>query len=168
MYKTRLLTAFLIFIAGAGLTIADDSAADAEKRDTAFREMLSNTRMTGSFTVDGKSDAPPKPETYTIKSVTKTSGNLWTFLTHIKYGKTDVTLPITVPVVWADGTPMVSLTDQSFPGLGDHFSARVLFYDGRYAGTWQHGSVGGHMFGRYEKNKTDAKTDAKTETKVEN
>jgi hypothetical protein len=33
------------------------------------------------------------------------------------------------------------------------FTARVLFYEDRYAGTWQHGKVGGHMFGKIEKAK---------------
>ncbi len=44
---------------------------------------------------------------------------------------------------------MVSLTDLTIPGLGT-FTARVLFYEDRYAGTWQHGKVGGHMFGKIQ------------------
>ena len=51
---------------------------------------------------------------------------------------------------WAEETPMVSLTNASLPGLGDAFSARVIFHDNRYAGTWQHGDVGGHLFGTIE------------------
>jgi len=62
----------------------------------------------------------------------------------------DVTLPVVVPVAWAGDTPMVSLTDVSLPGLGEGFSARVLFYDERYAGTWDHGEYGGLMFGAIE------------------
>ena len=45
---------------------------------------------------------------------------------------------------------MVSLTYVSLPGLGEGFSARVLFYDDRYAGTWDHGEYGGLMFGAIE------------------
>ena len=68
----------------------------------------------------------------------------------MRHGTTDVTLPVTVPMRWIDDTPMVMLTDLSIPALGT-FTARVFFYDGRYAGTWQHGStVGGHMYGRIE------------------
>ena len=48
---------------------------------------------------------------------------------------------------WAGDTPVISLTDASVPGLGT-FSARVLFYEDRYAGTWSHGDVGGNQFGR--------------------
>ena len=36
------------------------------------------------------------------------------------------------------------------PGLGEAFSARVLFYDDRYAGTWDHGDYGGMMYGTIE------------------
>ena len=44
----------------------------------------------------------------------------------------------------------ISLTDLAVPTLGT-FTARVIFHGDRYAGTWQHGNVGGHMFGRIEK-----------------
>lgn len=128
-----------------------DEAAVAA-REQAFSESLSGTVMVGSFTIDGRdSDEPLKPERYEISSVTKAAGNLWIFNARIKYGKLDATLPVTVPVEWAGDTPVVTLTNASLPGLGEEFSARVVFYDGRYAGTWQHGKVGGHMFGRIEK-----------------
>jgi hypothetical protein len=42
------------------------------------------------------------------------------------------------------------MTDTSLPAMGT-FTVRVLFYGDRYAGTWQHGAVGGHMSGRIEK-----------------
>jgi hypothetical protein len=58
---------------------------------------------------------------------------------------------VPVEVRWAGDTPMIQVSDLSIPGLGDEFSARVLFYQGRYAGTWSHGKVGGTMFGRIEK-----------------
>ncbi|MEQ9411317.1 MAG: hypothetical protein RIK87_26625 [Fuerstiella sp.] len=136
---------------------ADDAADDQAAREQAFSTMLSDSALVGSFTVDGKSDAVPKAERYEIESVTKVTGDLWTFLARVKYGKVDTKVPITVPVVWAGDTPMVSLTNATLPGLGEAFSARVVFHDGRYAGTWQHGAVGGHMFGRIEKNESPPK-----------
>ena len=45
---------------------------------------------------------------------------------------------------------MVSITNVDLPGLGEAFSARVLFYDDRYAGTWDHGNYGGMMYGTIE------------------
>jgi hypothetical protein len=67
----------------------------------------------------------------------------------MRHGNTDVTLPVTVPMRWIDDTPMVMLTDLSIPTLGT-FTVRVFFYGDRYTGTWQHGKVGGHLFGRIE------------------
>jgi hypothetical protein len=135
-----------------GSTGADENDEAVAKREQAFSAAMSKTVLVGSFTMDGQeSDEPLKPERYEIESVTKAAGNLWIFTARIKYGKLDTKLPITVPVEWAGDTPMVSMTNASIPGLGDEFSARVIFYEDRYAGTWQHGKIGGHMFGRIEK-----------------
>jgi hypothetical protein len=72
------------------------------------------------------------------------------FLARIKYGKNDVKIPITLQVLWAGDTPMISMTDITIPGMGT-FTARVMFHGDRYAGTWQHGKVGGHMWGMIDK-----------------
>ena len=162
MNSFRLLGICLItgLLLSASPMLADeksDEAAIAE-RDAAFSKSMEKCVLTGTFTIDGKDDDDPlKAESYEIESVTKATDTLWIFMTRIKYGKLDTKLPITVPVEWAGDTPMVTLTDATLPGLGEGFSARVLFYEGRYAGTWQHGPVGGHMFGKIERQKEAAK-----------
>jgi hypothetical protein len=148
-------TATLMLLLGNSL-----QADESEEREKAFSTRMSNVTLVGSFTVDGRTDGPPKAERYEIKSVTKLGGNLWTFVTRVKYGNVDTRIPITVPLEWAGDTPMVSLTDATLPGLGSAFSARVIFHGDRYAGTWQHGKVGGHMFGRIEKTKPQAATES--------
>ena len=128
------------------------TAAEIAAREDAFSKSMSRCVLVGSFTIDQKeSTDAPETERYEIESVTKVSENLWIFLTRVKYGKLDTKLPITVPVEWAGDTPMVTLTNANLPGLGEGFSARVLFYESRYAGTWQHGAIGGHMFGKIER-----------------
>ncbi len=135
----------------------EPTEAQIEARDEAFSKSMSKSVLVGSFTIDGKESAEaPKAERYEIESVVKASDNLWIFTARVKYGKLDTKLPVTVPLEWAGDTPMVTLTNANLPGLGEGFSARVLFYDGRYAGTWQHGPIGGHMFGKIEKQKSDA------------
>lgn len=140
----------LLSLTASSLTQADDVSPEQQQREAVFSEQLGNSVLTGSFTVDGD-ETVPKPERYEIESVTKATGNLWTFMTRIKYGKTDARLPVTVPVVWAGDTPMVQLTNATIPGLGQEFSARVIFYENRYAGTWQDGTKGGLMFGTFRK-----------------
>ena len=43
---------------------------------------------------------------------------------------------------------MVRLLDIEILGLGSQFGAAVLLDGDRYAGIWDHGEVGGFMFGR--------------------
>ena len=147
------LIAFLLTTHTFATAQAEEIPAAQKQREADFEAAMANTTLTGSFTIDGKLDAPPKPESYEIESVKKSGGGMWTFTTHVKYGEVNVKLPINVPVVWAGDTPMVSLTDAAIPGMGDGFSARVIFYENRYAGTWQHGKNGGHMYGTIAKSK---------------
>jgi uncharacterized DUF497 family protein len=138
----------------SAVTTDESDESKTEERDAAFSKSMENSVLVGSFTVDGKEDDQPlKSERYEIESVNKASDNLWVFTVRIKYGKLDTKLPVTVPMEWAGDTPMVTLTNATLPGLGEGFSARVLFHEDRYAGTWQHGPVGGHMFGRIERKK---------------
>ena len=116
-----------------------------------FEKTLNNALMVGQFTFDGK-DVPPIKESYTIHSVKKMSqGDYWIFNARIKYGKTDITLPMPLQVKWAEGKPVIYLDNVTIPGLGTFSSYTVIDGD-KYAGTWQHGDVGGHMFGIIERN----------------
>jgi hypothetical protein len=131
--------------------MADDDVLQAQ-REKKFAEALSGAVLVGTFSIDGvKVDKFPLQERYELKSVEKTKDGLWTFTARVTYLKQDVTLPITVPVVWAGDTPMVSLSNSTLPGLGNQLSAKVIFDAGRYAGTWQHGKFGGHLWGRIER-----------------
>ncbi len=151
---TILLTPFILI----GTLQGEDTQQAQREKD--FSSRMGKTALVGVFTIDGQdSDVVPKEERYEIKSVVKSTGNLWVFTARVKYMKFDTTLPIAVPVEWAGDTPMVTLTDASLPGLGDGFSCRVIFHGNRYAGTWQHGPVGGHMFGRIEKQLDSEKPD---------
>ncbi len=120
-------------------------ALDARERQ--FVERMRGVVLDGVFTVDGSSGTP-KPDRYEIASVEKVGDSLWRFNARMVHEGTDVTLPIAVPMQWLGDTPVVTLTDYSIPTLGS-FTARVFFYDTRYAGTWQHGQeIGGHLYGR--------------------
>ena len=114
-----------------------------------FSERMTNVVLIGQFTVTGREDRGPSEDRYEIASVTKVGDDRWRFSARIVYGSVDVELPITVTMAWAGDTPMITMTDFSIPTLGT-FTARVFFYGDRYAGTWQHDDVGGHMFGRIE------------------
>jgi hypothetical protein len=134
---------------GAGLS-ADEPQPALSEAEQAFVDQLAHHHMVGTFTVDGRDDRQPKEERYEIARVTRVEGDLWTIEARIKYGKVDVTVPVPVHVNWAADTPVLSVTDLTIPLVGSQFSARILFDGGRYAGTWKHGPVGGHMWGHLE------------------
>ncbi len=128
-------------------------AADQAALEKKFAEDLSGVVFAGSYsvTVDGK-ETPAAMEKYTINRVSKVKDkeDTWLFVTRIQYGKTDVEIPLALQVKWAGDTPVITLTNLTIPGLGT-FTSRVMIYGDRYAGTWQHGKTGGHLWGRLEK-----------------
>ena len=123
---------------------------DTAALQAAFTEAMTNVKLVGVFTVDGADEGRMQRDEYTISSVTKApKGDLWIVSARMRYGNVDVTLPVPVEVQWAGKTPMIILDRVTIPGLGT-FSSRVLIDGTRYAGTWQHDAVGGHMFGKIE------------------
>jgi hypothetical protein len=149
-----------------GLVLADDQPVPARNDVAAlekeFADKLTGSALVGTFSVDGR-NGQPKEERYEISSAKKLQGHDWVITSRIKYGDKDVVLPVVVQVFWADDTPMISLTNRTIPGLGT-FTTRVFFHGERYAGTWQHDEVGGHMWGRIEKKKPDAQAQPSDKT----
>ena len=130
---------------------------DQAALDKLFTERMSGVVFHGFFTTVGKDNgAPPQMEKYTISKVTKLKDDYWQFLARVQYGKTDVEVPMILPVKWAGDTPVITLDNLTIPKLGT-FGARVVVHGDRYAGTWQHGAAGGHLWGKLEKAKSDDK-----------
>lgn len=128
-------------------TAPAQEASQQQAQFDEFAKKMSNAVLQGHFVIDGQT-SDLKQERYELKSVSKLpQGDLWLFQARIKYGDHDVTVPLPLPVKWADQTPIITLDEFTIPGLGT-FSARVLIDGKRYAGTWQHGEVGGLLFGQ--------------------
>ena len=125
-------------------------------RFDSFREKMQGVRFSGFFTMTGK-DVPPMEETYEIQSVQKFGeDDLWIFTARVKYGNKDVVLPMPLPVKWVGNVPVITMKDLAIPGLGT-FSAHVVIDGNKYAGTWAHGKVGGHLYGTIEKMQKEGK-----------
>jgi hypothetical protein len=133
-------------------SLAADERADNEARqvslDAKLAKMLSGATLEGSFTSTGAGSDPKKltSDKYTLGAVKKVSGDIWQIPARIEYSGKDITLPIVLPIRWAGDTPVVTVDDLPLPGFGT-VSARVMFFDGHYAGYWKHGDHGGNMFG---------------------
>lgn len=144
---------------------AQETKPDA-KHDELVKKLeqtLTGAKMTGRFTVLGKDDKPPAPEEYSIVSAKRVDGDIWILKAHIKYGKTDTTLPVPLEIKWAGDTPIITMTNMAIPGLGDSFSTRVVIYDGMYSGTWAHGKVKGHLYGTITRTDEKKKSEEKKE-----
>lgn len=140
-----------------GVKSAPGAAASMNDEERAFAEMLTGVDLVGSFTVDGQ-EGTPKQDRYSITKAVKVSGSTWMIHARIKYGEVDITVPVPVKIDWAGKTPVLSVTELKIPGLGSEFGSSILFDGNRYAGTWSHGKVGGHMWGRIEKTPAAAAT----------
>jgi hypothetical protein len=132
---------------GAVAAPAAGEAAAVRERHARFAALMKDVKLVGSFTRDDDDAATPRREEYAISGATKVgTGDVWLVTSRIRYGTVDVTVPVPVEVKWAGETPVITLDEVTIPGLGT-FSARVVLDRGRYAGTWSHDKVGGHMFG---------------------
>ncbi|MCH8923682.1 MAG: hypothetical protein IIA67_11120 [Planctomycetes bacterium] len=135
----------------------DKAAADRAALEKKFEQTLSGATFVGHFTLTGKENAKSrKKERYTISSVRKIKDDLWLFTVRVTYGTRDVTVPIPLQVKWAGDTPIITLTDLKIPLLGT-YTARVIIYRDKYAGTWSAGDHGGHLFGTIERPKVEKK-----------
>lgn len=133
-------------LAGCG---AGGGPPEQRTREDEFRKTMTGATFAGRFS-SNKSDKL-SGERYTVSSVTKLAGDLWTINARIQYGSHDVTVPVPMRVLWAGDTPVLTMTDAGIPGMGK-FTVRLLIYRDQYAGTWssETGS-GGQLFGRIER-----------------
>jgi len=143
----------LAIVAVGWLAVAEEPAAPDEataRRYEAFRTAMTNVRLVGRFTIAGPDEEKLHADEYVVTGVTKVgTGDGWLVAARIRYGEVDLTVPVPVEVKWAGDTPVITLEKITIPGLGT-FSSRVVIDGRRYAGTWSHDAVGGHMFGTIE------------------
>ena len=146
------LLPFVFLAAGFAQTppAVEVSLTPAEKQ---FQEDMLGVTLKGFF-VNGDS-AQLHEDRYVIDRVTKVKDDLWKFEARIPYNKQDMKVAMSFPVKFAGDTPVISLTNFTVPGFGA-FTARVVIYDGSYAGTWASSKPGakhgGTMFGKIVKN----------------
>jgi hypothetical protein len=128
---------------------SQEAAAARGKAEADFSELLTGATLVGNFTTDSDQPVDPakllRPDRYELATVNKVKGDVWLFV----YVHRGVPLPLTMKVLWAGKTPVLTLDEFTIAGMGT-YSARLMFHGDRYAGTWQHGKAGGLMFGKIE------------------
>ena len=151
MKRLNSMVTIIVLMAGSFLFVSGEDTPQKTLFKN-FEKAMKGVRFSGFFTVDGAKN-PPSEEVYEIQSVQKFGEqNLWIFTARIKYGQRDVTLPMPLPVKWVGNIPVITMDEMNIPGLGT-FSAHVVIDGNKYAGTWSHGKVGGHLYGKITKMK---------------
>jgi hypothetical protein len=123
---------------------------DAEKK---FKDLLTDCTMDGRwYSVKGSEMGEEKQDKYQIVSVSKVKGDSWVITTKMKYGGREMSLPLPIEVKFAGDTPVIVVNNLMIPA-GGTYSARVVFYQNTYAGSWTGGDHGGLLSGVITPNK---------------
>ena len=145
----------VLFLMTVGVAMAQDAAPppmELNATEKQFQEALNNVTLIGFFTQGDTAEL--HDDKYVIERVTKVKEDIWKFEARIQYNKKDFKVAMPLPVKFAGDTPVISLTNFAVPGFGS-FTARVVMYNGAYAGTWGSAGANGHggkLFGKIVKN----------------
>jgi hypothetical protein len=121
--------------------------ASREELEKKLAETLSGATLSGLFSVRGVNEGRPvAADHYQLGVVKKLDNGRWLFRAQVRLNDREAILPLSFPVEWAGETPVIIIRGVPMPGLGT-YSARVLIFDGQYAGTWREGERVGTMFG---------------------
>jgi hypothetical protein len=142
----------------AAALCAQDQAPTLNDAEKKFQATMENVTLVGYYTFGDSADL--KADQYRVEHITKVKEDTWNFEARFKMGQRDMKVTLPIPVKFAGDTPVISLTNYSVMGMGS-FSARIVFYDGAYAGTWAASADHrGVMFGKIVKGATTGANDA--------
>jgi len=141
--RIPVMIAAILLAAGCSRKPTADGAAENERK---FEEMMTGVTLVGHSTSTTREGIGGE-ERYAVDKVSKLAGDVWVIQARIKYGSSDLAVPIPVTIKWAGDTPVITLTEVSLPRMGT-YTARVLLYRGQYAGTWSAKDHGGELFGK--------------------
>lgn len=114
------------------------AALAQENEDPAaeFSAMLKNATLKGTWApIDQRLLGNDKEDGYQIASATKKEGDTWEIVYKMKLQGREINFPLPVTVKFA-GDVAVMILEDSPVGIGQTWSARILFHDDVYAGSW--------------------------------
>jgi hypothetical protein len=119
--------------------------ADAEER---FKALLTDAFLSGRWAPlkDGQLGEEKSGDKYHIVSATKSNGDNWIISAKLKYHDQEFVMPIPVQMKFAGDTAIMVVDKLAIPN-GGTYSARLLFYERTYSGTWSGAHGGGMLYG---------------------
>ena len=133
--KLAILPALLIF---ATTLFAQTQKAETKEgpAEAAFSKMLTNATLHGTWApIDKKLLGDDKQDGYHIVRATKKEGDTWEIVYRVKMQGRQIDFPIPVTVKFAGDTAVMILKNSPV-GIGQTWSARILFHNDVYAGSW--------------------------------
>ena len=119
-----------------------------EELEARFKTLLTKATLSGRWApIKNGTLGEEKEDKYGIVSVGKVSGDSWVVNAKMKYGGREFVAPLPVKVRWAGDTAVLIVDNLQMPGGQNSYSARVMFYENTYAGTWSGGGHGGMLTG---------------------
>ncbi len=107
---------------------------------------LENVLFDGRWTpIENGTLGAEKSDTYAISKAVKLGKN-WTINAKMEYGGKSFEIPVPVKIEWAGDTAVIIVDNLALMGP-QKYSARVLVYNGTYAGTWTGQGQGGLLSG---------------------
>ena len=98
--------------------------------------MLKNATLEGSWVpIQGGKPGEQKVDRYQVVRAEKVEGEQWHIVSKMRHQGQEIEFPIPVTVIWAGDTAVMILDEVATAG-GKSYSARVLFHNDRYAGSW--------------------------------
>jgi hypothetical protein len=138
------------------------AAASPQELEAKFKSMLTNATLSGRWaSIKDGTLGPEKEDKYHIVSVGKISGDSWVVNAKIKYNDREFVAPLPVKIKWAGDTPVIIVDNLTMPGGNRSYSARVMFYEHTYSGTWSAADHGGMLYGVISSQKTEKSKEAK-------
>jgi hypothetical protein len=129
---------FLPIIAALSLDSlpAADEGANTQDPAAAFTVMLENATLNGSWApIDKGLLGDEKKDRYHIVKTRPKEGDTWEIFYKMKIQGREIVYPIPVTIKFA-GDTAVMILNNSPVGVGQTWSARILFHDDVYAGSW--------------------------------
>lgn len=128
IYSAILCLAFQFFSFG--------EETELNELESGFIDMMENATLTGSWTPveDGKL-GETLTDSYQVVRAVKLADEKWQIVAKMKMQGFEMDIPVPVTLQWA-GDVAVIIVDGFPAGPGRAYSARVMFHDDRYAGSW--------------------------------
>ena len=137
---SQIIALVLVSIGGIEFSIAQEprekAASETEAMEKQFSAMLKGATLKGTWApiaVAGLGE--DKEDAYHIVEAKKVEGDKWVMVSRFKYKGQQLDFPVPVVIKFAGDAAVMILNDVP-TGDGATWSARILFHNDVYAGSW--------------------------------